>query len=346
MLVAVLTALLAVLPTARAQSGDDDASEEVVVYGSGSVSNDMDAAEEIVVWGDLFARWDGTRWMITTEVGVPFPFTLARDENEEFQTSLFQVRAIFACDKDFKLGRRRFEVSCEVEDIGIKAAIAQRKVKQAAIERAQRVLDEVDAKLTGVKMQLQVADDGRVTNVDMEGVPARTRRMSNAQETLRQIMSRLVAGYNLKMQKWNQLHEGKWVEYNSTIMHVPVPSGISGNLGSNMIVHYLNRFKGHVIVQSIGKGMTVAQNNNFEIELIGVSIFDDQDGFMTERVWALNGKSTASTFFTTQQYFHAGRITLLGEKDRPSCGTTEVVNAPNQHWPGLSDWVPIERPNQ
>ena len=39
---------------------------------------DEEVAEEIVVWGDLFARWDDTRWMITTEVVLPYAMTLAR----------------------------------------------------------------------------------------------------------------------------------------------------------------------------------------------------------------------------------------------------------------------------
>ncbi len=303
-----------------------------------------DAAEEVVVWGDLFARWDETRWMITTEVGVPYTIELTRDQNQEFETSLFQIRAIFACEKGFKMGRKKYEVSCKVEDFGMISVIAERRVREADVERAQAVLDEIDAKLTGAAMQLQVASDGRVLNVDLEGLPKQNRRQSRAQETLRQIMSRLIAGYNLKMQKYNQLHEGKWVEYNSTIMAMPLPPEVPGSMGSNMLVHYLNRYKGHVVVQSIGKGMTEVKGVNFETDLIGVSIFDDEQGFMTERVWALTGESTASAFFQTQLYFHAGRVNMLGESDRPSVGDTTIVNGPGQKFEGLDAWVPIERP--
>lgn len=317
--------LLAVLLPALAQSTDID---------------DEEIAEEIVVWGDLFARWDRTRWMITTELGLPVPLVLARDENEEFQAQRLQIRAIFACDKDWKLSKRKYEVSCDIEDFGMKAMMNQRRMKPDRLEKAQRVLDEIDAKLTGAAVQLQVADDGRVLNIDLEGLPRRNRRMSAANETLRMVMGRLIAGYNLKMQKYNQLHEGKWVEYNSTIMSLPN----QGNLGSNMLVHYLNRFRGHVVVQSIGKGTTQAADAMYELDLIGVSIFDDKEGFMTERVWAVNGKSTASTFFQDREYFHAGRVLMLGEKDRPSCGTSAIVNGPKQSYPGLEKWVSIERP--
>ncbi|HHO54662.1 MAG TPA: hypothetical protein ENK18_28245 [Deltaproteobacteria bacterium] len=312
--------------------------------------SDLDVTEEIVVWGDLFARWDDTRWMIATEVAMPFRLTLSKDENLEFQTQQFQIRAIFACSKDWRLNKRKYEVGCEIQDFGIKAAIAEDRIVAADIERAQAVLDEIDAKLHGALVQLHVADDGRVLDLDLEGLANSNRRQSRGNETLRQLMSRLVVGFNLKLQRYNQLHQGKWVEYNSTLMTMPLPPGVAGNLGSNMLVHYLNRFQGQVIVQSIGKGMTTVGLDraygptNYETDLIGVSLFDQADGFMTERVWALEGKSTASAQFDNAgTYFHAGKIYLIGDQDRPTCGHTEVVNGRKQHLPNLPEWVPIER---
>ncbi len=73
---------------------------------------DESEVEEIVVWGDLFARWDETRWMITTEMATPFEMTFFKDENLEFQTSLLQLRAILSCSKDWKLTKRRYEIGC------------------------------------------------------------------------------------------------------------------------------------------------------------------------------------------------------------------------------------------
>lgn len=321
-----------------------------ILPSTAHAQSDLDVTEEIVVWGDLFARWDDTRWMIATEVAMPFRITLAKDENLEFQTQEFQVRAIFGCSKDWKLNKRKYEVGCEIEDFAIKAAVAEERVLDADIDRAQSVLDEIDAKLTGAAVQLQVADDGRVLNLDLEGLPKNNRRQSQVHETLRQIMSRLVVGFNLKLQRYNQLHQGKWVEYNSSIMTMPLPPGVSGNLGSNMLVHYLNRFQNQIIVQSVGKGMTTVGLDraygptNYETDLIGVSLFDQDDGFMTERVWALEGQSTASAQFDNGgTYFHAGKIYLIGDRDRPTCGRTEVVNGRRQHVTRLPAWEPIER---
>jgi hypothetical protein len=305
-------------------------------------------SEEIVVWGDLFARWDDTRWMVTTEMGVPYRFTFTKDENAEFRSREFQIRTIVRCNKEWKLGNHKYEVDCAIEDFGMQASIAEDRVKPADIERAQAVLDEIDAKLTGAALELHVADDGRVTDLALNGVPMDNRRQSDMQETLRQVMSRIIVGFNLKLQKYNQLHEGKWTEYNSTIMTIPLPAGVTGGGGSNVLVHYLNHYRGQVVVQSIGKGMVqVPFDNGFEAnfttDLIGVSLFDENEGFMTERVWALNGQSTASSFFDQGTYFHAGRIWMLGSEDKPDCGPTRVVNGRNGTTPDLPAWEPIER---
>jgi hypothetical protein len=320
-----------------------------------------DAVEEVVVWGDLFARWDDTRWMITNELIVPYRFLLRKDENAEFGSREMQARAVIACEKDWKLGIRRYEVSCEIEDFAIQAAIDEDRVNEDDIARAQSVLDEIDAKLSGADIQLQVSDDGRVTNLDLEALTASTQREREIQESLRQILSRMVVGFDLRLRKYNQLNEGKWHEYNSKLMALPRPPEITGGsqTGSSLVVHYLNKYQGHLVVQSIGKGLdqiTIAGasrasatpggdaiSRNFTIDLIGVSIFDQDEGFMLERVWALKGAETASSFFGSGGYANNGRIAMLGTNDKPDCGPTRVVNGRNQAVSGLPKWEPIEK---
>lgn len=304
-----------------------------------------DVAEEIVVWGDLFARWDNTRWLIETEVGVPWKVTLSKDENRSFATQEYQLRTVLACDKDWKLGNHKYEVDCAIEDFGIVASIAEPNVTENDVLRAQDVLDEIDAKLTSAHLQLQVGDDGRVLNLQLEGMDTGTRRQSVTAETLRQVLSRVVVGFNLKMQKFNQLHEGKWQEFNSTVLTLPLPAGTPGSIGSNLLVHYLNRFQGHVIVQSIGRGSTNVGDTIYTLDYTGVSVFDPNDGFMTDRVWALEGAPTASTMFAAQShYFHAGKIRLLGSDDHPDVGGSRPVNGRRQESLLLPAWTPIERP--
>ncbi|MCB9687078.1 MAG: hypothetical protein H6738_16920 [Alphaproteobacteria bacterium] len=302
-----------------------------------------DIAEEIVVWGDLFARWDDTRWLVKTEVGMPFELVFAADMNKELQVREFQVAAVLHCSKDWKLSGKKYEVGCALEDVALQAAVSERNVSEADVERAQGILDEIDRKLTGAILQLQVADDGRVTDLDLEGITTHNRRQNVMQETLRQVVSRMVVGFHMKMQKFNQLHEGKWYEFNSTLMSIPLPPGVPGSSGSSMMVHQLDRYKGHVLVQSVGKGTTEVSGNLFTLAFTGVSIYDDREGFMSERVWALEGTPNASTLFNAAaSYFHAGRIAMLGPDDHPDLGPTRPVNGRSQHSPLLPAWQSIE----
>jgi hypothetical protein len=306
-------------------------------------------AEEIVVWGDLFARWDNTRWFIQTEVGTPWKVQFNVD-NRYFATQEYQLRIILACAKDWKLGNHKYEVTCSIEDFGVVASLAERNVTEADVARAQEILDVIDAQLTHAAVELQVADDGRVTNLQLEGTDRSTRRQSEVSETLRQMLSRVVVGFNMKLQKFNQLHEGKWTEFNSTLMTLPLPPDIPGSIGSSMLVHYLNRYQGHVIVQSLGKGSTDVSVDGgtpriYDLNMVGVSVFDPTDGFMTERVWALDGNPTAGVLFGSgAQYFHAGRIQMLGTEDHPTVGPTRPVNGRKQASLLLPAWEPLERP--
>ncbi|MEN0064363.1 MAG: hypothetical protein AAGA48_19610 [Myxococcota bacterium] len=303
---------------------------------------DVDVTQEIVVWGDRFARWDNTRWFIETTVLQPWSTVLARDIDLEFQTQEYRIQAIFKCDKEERAGRRRYDVACVIEDIGIIANVADRRPKPARIAAAQQVLNEIDAKLTGAHMELRVGDDGQVHGIDIEGIPTRNRRQNRIQMTLTQIMSRLIVGFDLKMQKGNQLHQGVWMEQNAALLLLETNSS-----GSNYVKHYLDPFRGQILVQSIGKGISTLSSGpqtefgaltRFDMHLDGVSLFDPDDGYLTERVWSITGVSNPSGTFLELEYSHFGKMRQLGTQDRPNCGLTQVVNGHRQRVPGLPDW--------
>lgn len=317
-------------------------------------ASDDDMIEEVIVYGDLFARWDGTRWLIMTEMSVPYALMMASNENDQFRTNSFQVRAVIACDKDWKLGKKRYEVLCEVEDFSMQAGVQRSERGTKPLAQAERTLAEVDAKLTGAKLQLQVLDDGRVAQTQIEGVSTRNRRESLQNQLMNQVLDRLMSGFHLKLRKFNQLNEGDWLEYNSTLMSMPAPVNITP-AGTNMVKHYLNRFEGHTLVQSIGRGMVSVPLDretktsgpeaikNYKLDLIGVSIFDIDEGYMTERVWALEGTVTAGAFFDDGGYWYAGRIEMLDEDERPDLGPTQVINNRGEEDLNLPPWVAIER---
>lgn len=315
-------------------------------------TEEVDVTQEIVVWGDRFARWDNTRWFIETEVVQPWPLLLARDQNLEFETQEYRIRTIFACEKTHELSLRRQEVDCVIEDIGILANLANRRFNDERARNAQLVLDEIDGKLTGAAMQLRVADDGRVMGIEIEGIPTRNRRQNRIQQTLTQMMARLIVGFDLELQDGNQLHQGVWVEQNTKLLFLETQSQ-----GSNYVKHYLDPYQGQIVVQSIGKGISTVEQmtstslsgdnvgrvgmrgqsleNRFKLRLDGVSLFDAREGYLIERVWAIEGRSNPAGTFVTLKYNHTGTVRVLGTQDRPDCGPSIIVNGRHQHWPQL-----------
>ncbi|MFT7521998.1 MAG: hypothetical protein ACI9MC_004150 [Kiritimatiellia bacterium] len=312
--------------------------------------------EEIVVYGDLFSRWDGTRWYIATEVQVPQFIWFRSTNNYEMRVQAFQVHTVLACSKDWKLSGRKYEVHCNIEDIGLTAVVFEKNY-----EHAQAILDEMDDKLTGANLQMQVKDNGRVTNIDLEGMPvAKNRRERSNQETMRLLLSRLVVGYDMKLRKFNYLATGQWVENRSALLSMPSTCGggqsgadcTGGTLtpASGLIVHQLNGYQGHLVVQTKGEGQIQGDGGQmYKAELSGVTIYDEEEGYMTERVWSLTAKATADAQATfglgLVDYHHSGVLRLLNEGERVEIVDTTEVRIPSQKNKGhLPLWKPLRPP--
>lgn len=214
-----------------------------------------DALEEVIVYGDDFARWDHTRWLVQSELILPMGAVFASDTNQSFVSHAFQVRAVIGCEKDAKLSKKKWEVSCEIEDIGILASSYRRWKREKDRELVQNVLDEIDAKLTGLEVQMQVDVKGGITNFDLEGLRTDNQRERLIQESLRQVTSRVMAGFHLRIPDHAQ-RGGQFIEYNSELMDLP---SLTASRGSTTLVHVVSMYKGDPLVQTIGEG-TVSVN--------------------------------------------------------------------------------------
>jgi len=224
--------------------------------------DELENIEEIIVYGDNFARWDHTRWLVNSELILPLPLILGSDNNVAFMTYALQTRMVLLCEKDGKIKPKRIEVMCEIEDIAIKATTVRHHKRDKDRARAQGVLDEIDAKLTGAKVQMQVDFKGGVNNVDLEGVPADNSRERENRENLRQLLLRMVAGFHMKIPDQAQ-REGQWIEYNSKLMSLP---SLTAARGSTTMVHTVSRHPGYQIVQTLGQGTTATKLPNFNAD--------------------------------------------------------------------------------
>lgn len=233
-----LTALLLGTPSALAQ--EDRAQTQSSI-------------QEIIVYADDFARWDKTRWFVATELILPIPVAFARDFNWSFASYAFQIRGILGCQQAAKMSRKRIEVDCTIEDVGIQATSQRRQKGKQDRRLVQAVLDEVDDKLTGVQVQMQTDFKGGVNNIDIEGIETKNVRQRAIQETLRQVLMRMMSGFHLKIADHAQ-RDGKYTEKASNLMQMP---SATASQGSSRLVHEVTvRPDGLQIVQTVGEGTT------------------------------------------------------------------------------------------
>lgn len=327
--------------------------------------------EEVIVIADRFARWDHTRWYAEMQIGFPLPYPMYAEQNWETRLVALQVRSVLSCEKTWRRGNRSFEVICDIEDISLRGVSYE-----DGSTHATDVLQDIDRKLTDTSLQLYVSDNGRVDNLDLAGFPGNNDREKAIRESTRQIMRRLMASFHMRLPRTSAMTEGQWMEYESPIFLLPTPvfwsptgsntdgpsvipgGGSSGtstgitSMGGGYLLHQLDKYRGKLVVQSKGVA-TVSdgqddQPNYYSVNFDGVSIYDPDSGIMTERVYALQGQTTASSAtangFAGGLYFHAGRIQMLNPTDKVPVGFTGQVvpEALAAKHPELPRWKPIE----
>lgn len=332
---------------------------------------DMDWSDVVLVWPDKFARWRDTRWLVAAEVVLPIGMVFGKENNKSFRTHAWQVKAVIACDQEYKFSGKRIEVGCTIEDIGLQATSIDRWKTDKGREHVQEVLDNIDGRLTGAKIQLQVNDRGAVTNLDLEGVDARNERERLQAETLRLVAARLMYPFHMKIPK-SGMSQGQWVEFDSELMSMPTSTGIQGHA---TIVHYLNVYQGMLLVQDIGEGLVQvprpqeetisfggvddsadAQGANegaavtggdpedtiaYALRMDGVSVYNIDNGIMEERVWSIVGTPSAQ-YLSTLKYWYSGRIQMLGEQETADVGPTRQMSYPGIEIEGLPVWLPVD----
>lgn len=311
-----------------------------------------DVAEEVIVWGDRFLRWE-RRWYVQTEVRPPKRQVLYGADNDELALAAYQVRAVLACDKDWPLGEQRWEVGCDVEDVSIVG------MPITTGPHDDRVLAAADATLTGARLQLQVTAEGGVPDVDLEGLDERNDRARARAEQLRQILSRAILPFHLAIPL--PVHDDmRWYENDSRLMSMP--SGL-GSGGGITLAHFLNELDPTwLVVQSIGEA-TIAPVvgveamgpgewdtidvinlpvDHYALEMHGVALVERSTGIVAERVWTVSGGLTASSpgAISGTPYFHAGRLRMLGQRERPVVGATYVAARTGSD-DGRPAWAPL-----
>lgn len=187
-------------------------------------------ALEVLVVDDPFARWDGTRWRIDTQVSLPYPVPLYKEHNAELHIVAYDLAVVVGCSLGEVRNRRIREVDCVVEDAALSAAPWRANPKGAA-----EVVAENSDRLVGLTVRLQVAHDGRVTGIQLAHEPQGSRRLNIQYENLRQVLGRAFVGFHLQSPDRFVMGE-QWVERNSALFSLPsfrfLPIGVFADVGA------------------------------------------------------------------------------------------------------------------
>lgn len=141
--------------------------------------------------------WDWSRshrFFVEAQVQIPQWFWMEAERNRSVRTVAWQVQAVMACSSTGEKSRKRVEVRCTLEDLGLRAATVA-----GDQGRALKVLEEYDQVLTGAAIELDMREDGKVTSYDVIGVQTRNLRTRGRLQTLRLLMRPLVAALEVRL---------------------------------------------------------------------------------------------------------------------------------------------------
>lgn len=274
--------------------------------------------------------WDWTkphRWYIENHVQLPLYMWFQTPFNHQARVNAFEVKVVVQCPAATQVSGKVWEMTCTIEDWSLSAeALPQDE------HLLQPILDELDQLVTGAQPQLQVRGDGRLVNLDLEGIYRQNQRGGEVIETLRLVLGRAFAAIDLETSK---KAENTWIENTPWLVYLPVSNGTSGLA---QIVHQVYATQGHLVdFQSGGQGvMTMAEGessgglvNRYDTRLEGKATWDTRQMRLLERQWTVVGTPTSSSAIASgtagYPYVQGGRLVALSEGQTRDVGASTVI---------------------
>ena len=279
----------------------------------------------------LLWNWDAPRrYLVVSDVTSPEFIWFLAEFNSEARVSQWRTNFVMNCAGE-PIGKKAYEVQCKIEDISIQA----KAVSEVDARKLNDVLNDMDTKLTGAVLQMEMTTDGRIRSVDLEGIEKRNRRTRDMVETMRRILSRGVALLDLQLpKKGDDGGSGQWEQKNSLV--VGFPYGL-GTIGSVRLKHEIAEDASATKLVMTGKGIAGAGvtvqvagqeqiANLYEMIVGGEAFFDTKTGGLVSRQYQSQGQATASSIqadgWNGVKYMQAARLSLIGEADQPKLGET------------------------
>lgn len=318
-------------------------------------------AEEVIVYADPLAPWDDTRWLVKLETASWEERLTVDAARGQVTTWLWQVRAVIHCDVVERRNKGGL-VACSPERVGLAVVTDDRWQRQVDRAMVEDVVNDVRATMLEGEVRLRVKDHGaaRVLHEPLQV----------GDDTIASVLlHRVFDGFQLDLPDEGFYDGVQWTSTDEPLLKLR--AGYE-SFGAEVVVHVGSAYRGTQLIQSRGEaqketvielqdvrqGAPRSVEERFEasydandemkinhsmhettisrtLAFDAAAILDRERGFVTERVWTVEGKRGI-------RMRRLGRLLLLGDDDQPDLGLSGQVSPPDDPRPHLPAWTPLE----
>jgi|GEM_PF-2938610 len=294
--------------------------------------------------------WDwpaGTErvWYIQAGVAYSNPIWLRSKDNVEGRVERIYTEFVWRC-RAGEPDRNGWELACRIDDARLLAdPLPTERDAVAAL------LPELEAGLIGATVQLQLDRNGHLRAVDLEGLPKDNRRSGAIHETLRLLVARNAAGFDLHLPSNGDLQKS-WKQRDDLVYAYPISYG---SLSGARVMHTLgDANERYVQIRSVGSGTVrvgepvvdpTSPSGTQEPWMLDLNseaqaLFDGGEGHLVARRWVAVGRPIASSGWQVglgvEPYVQTGVLSLLPSEAPPMTlapsGLWSVDTPPGAAW--------------
>lgn len=306
-------------------------------------------------------------WLVESHVDLPALMWLGATLNTESRVLGWDLTFRLDCPAGEVTGKRT-EVRCTIADLAI-----QGEAHPGDGEGLEKVLLEIDDKLTGADLILRTGPDGGLRSVQLEGLVTRRRRDNAMQENLRLMLSRAVAGFDQPLPDRDA--EAGWEQRGSWIAQLPAGAGTQS--GGKVIHELAAEGEGSWTVVSNGRLVlephsqwdappvgqtrlvtrqegplhplswggwsgTVGMGALLDLTLEASATVEADSGRLMERTWSAEAWPTPSSRVATAAkgyvYRQEGSLVRLSDGEQPDVGETREVEPDGPTPSAIQSW--------
>lgn len=288
--------------------------------------------------GGLAVQWaegETRTYSLQSRTLLPAQMRLQAAENLDARVDQMWLDVVTTCGIEELIGKKRINLVCTLDDVQVRGMAVPSDLK-----RAPKIIAEMDASLTGAKVQLQYLRDGRLRGLDLEGVDKSTPRLEEQHEVLRLLLLRTFAALDVGMPKKGDDRGGSWETRESFALALPVQAGTLGNYkliwtatgAEGGIVDLSATAKGIITGgQMVPSGQGEEPAIQVRVELDGKARFNTQTGVLLEHSYTVEGQHTASSIMAEQgrslPYVHSASALFLPPGEAPpALGASGLLN--------------------